>query len=122
MGKRRGPHESEKEGSGTHVAETAPPLLFFPPAVLCNSSLNISLKNRRRSINKHKRRRGEKEGHAVVEQVEKESESHLDVCPCEITRETGKQAQEDSERRRGACACSFPGSHVSASPQLLRSH
>lgn len=29
VGKRRGPHESEKEGSGTHVAETAPPLIFF---------------------------------------------------------------------------------------------
>lgn len=54
--------KSEKEGSGTHVAETAPPLFFFSPAVLCNSSLKISGKRRRRSINKHKGWRGEKEG------------------------------------------------------------
>lgn len=27
---KRGLHESEKEGSGTHVAQTAPPLVFFP--------------------------------------------------------------------------------------------
>lgn len=26
------------------------------------------------------------------------------------------------KRQKGACACSFAGSHVSASPQLLRSH
>lgn len=51
--------KSENEGSGTHVAETAPPLFFFPPAVLCNSSLKISGKRRRRSINKHKGWRGE---------------------------------------------------------------
>lgn len=53
---KRGPHESEKEGrkegSGTHVAETAPPLVFFLPAVRRNSSLKISSKRRRRSINK----------------------------------------------------------------------
>lgn len=54
--KRRGPQASEKEASGTHVAETALPLIFFPPAVLCNSSLKISCE-RRRSINKHKGRR-----------------------------------------------------------------
>lgn len=46
------------------------------------------------------------------------------LSPCEITEGDNRERGESEcrEQTEGECACSFPGSHVSASPQLLRSH
>lgn len=43
-----------RKEAGRTLPKLLPLWFFFPPAVLCNSSLKISGKRRRRSINKHK--------------------------------------------------------------------
>lgn len=76
-----------RKEAGRTLLKLLPPTFFSPPAVLCNSSLKISGKRSRRSINKHKGRRGEKGGKsarrawAVATQVKKEEweRGHLDV-------------------------------------------